>query len=914
MELTEVELDTRMQIKPLYLKSFIGILALLLVASCSTEKDALLNKGYHNMTARYNGYYNARVIIGEMLDGYREGYQEDYIDIIPLDLYPTEVDVPNMYPELEDAIERCSKVIVRHSMPNPELVKNKSDENCRWIDDNWLVVGQAYYIKRDYKEAKEKLLYISESDFYRGQEAVYEARIWLAKTHVALGEYPDAKRVLRMVEQSIKSTDAKKENKEKKKRPTSSMAKKRAKADKKKKKEEDTPAPFPKKLKVDYEIAMADLYLAQEEDKKAIEHLENAVELCKDRKRRARYMFALGQLYADQGNNGEASKYFAKVTRSNAPYEMRFKAKIKNALTATGDIEELFAGLNKMLKDGKNIEYKDQIYYAMAELNMKKDSVAAAKSNYTNSVLWSIKNDRQKGVSYLRLADIHFEERDYLSAQKYYDSCVQALPEDYEGYEMLKNKALGLADLVYHYELVEFEDSVQTIARMSPKDREKFLKQTVKDIKAQAERKRIEEEQRLLAQQARINNQQGAGGKGGGKKWYFSNPKLVASGFNDFRGLWGQRVNEDNWRRADKNSFSDLSNENGEVSDTAEVDDGVTIEMLMTDIPLTQSAVDSSNNRILNSLYNLGIIYKEQLKEENEAVDYFQAVLDRNFEHPRVLPALYQLYLINNKNGNASAEGYKSTILKDYSKSEIAQILIDPDYLKKKELKDREELTEYSGVMRNYRRRSFGTVITKCNEIIKNDPENKFLNKYYLLKAFAVSEISPGNSDAISDPLVKLYELSPDSEEGQQAKTYLDQMKGGAAIVDPDLGAAKTPYAYDADSKHFFMLAISSDEGDVNELKIKISNFNGVFFKNDGLSMQDAPLGDAYQILVVRSFKDLELAETYINSFKSRKAKETIENIASEFDICLINTKNFSELFKSKDLAQYLEFYKENYE
>lgn len=863
------------------------------------------------MTARYNGYYNAGVIIDEMLEGYREGYQEDYVNIIPLDLYPTEADVPNVFPELEDAIERCSKVIVRHSMPNPELVKNKSNENCRWIDDNWLVVGQAYYIKREYNEAKEKLLYISESDFYRGEESVYEARIWLAKTHIAMGEYSEAKRVLRMVEQSIKTSESKKEDKTKKKKP-SKLEKQRAKKAGKKKKD-DEPAEFPKKLKVDYEIAMTDLYLAQEEDKKAIEHLENAVELCRNKKRRARYLFALGQLYTEQGNNAKASKCFEKVTRSNAPYEMRFKAKIKNALTATGNTEDLVDELNKMLKDGKNLEYKDQIYYALAELDMKQNDVASAKSNYTNSVLWSIKNNRQKGLSYLRLADIHFEEPDYLKAQKYYDSCVQALPEDYEGYEKLKNKALGLADLVYHYELVEFEDSVQRIAIMSPKEREKFLKQTIKDIEAEKERKRIEEEQRLLAQQARINNQQGTGGNGGGKKWYFSNPKLVASGFNDFRGLWGQRVLEDNWRRANKNSFNDLVDENGEPVDSVGVDE-LTVDMLMEDLPLTQTDLDSSNFRILNSLYSLGIIYKEQLKEENEAVDYFQAVLDRNLEHPRVLPALYQLYLINKKNGNAKANGYKNSILKDYPESEIAQILRDPDYLKKKELKDREELTEYSGVIRNYRRRSYGLVISKCNDIIGNYPENKFLEKYYLLKAFAVSKVSPGNSEAISDPLTKLYKMSPDSEEGKQAKIYLDQIKGGGAIVDPDeSGAEESPYLYDADSKHFFMLAVPADKGGVAETKIKISNFNGIFFKNDGLSMQDAPLGATHQILVVRSFKDLTGAETYMNSFRSTKAKETIGDLATEYEICLINTKNFSELFKTKDIAEYLKFYNENY-
>jgi hypothetical protein len=262
-----------MQIKPLYIKSIIGIFIVLIAASCSTEKDALINKGYHNMSARYNGYYNAGVIIDEMLDGYRESYQEDYVDVIPLDLYPTELDAPNVFPELEDAIERCSKVIVRHSMPNPELVKNKSNENCKWIDDNWLVVGQAYYLKREYKEAREKLQYVSESDFYRGEEAVYEARIWLAKTHIAMGEYPQATRVLKMVEQSIKTQEANKDKENKPSRPTSARGRQRAREDRKKKKD-SAPAEFPKRLLVEFEIAMADLYLVQDEKKKKPSKLE----------------------------------------------------------------------------------------------------------------------------------------------------------------------------------------------------------------------------------------------------------------------------------------------------------------------------------------------------------------------------------------------------------------------------------------------------------------------------------------------------------------------------------------------------------------------------------------------------------------------------------------------------------------
>ena len=115
---------------------------------------------------------------------------------------------------------------------------------------------------------------------------------------------------------------------------------------------------------------------------------------------------------------------------------------------------------------------------------MKNSDKEKAKENYTLSARWSVSNDRQKGVSYLRLADIHFDEKDYLKAQKYYDSSVTALPEDYEGYEQLKNKAEGLSDLVVNYETVAFEDSVQRIAFLPEKEREKFLEKTLKEIKS----------------------------------------------------------------------------------------------------------------------------------------------------------------------------------------------------------------------------------------------------------------------------------------------------------------------------------------------------------------------------------------------------------------------------------------------
>ena len=180
------------------------------------------------------------------------------------------------------------------------------------------------------------------------------------------------------------------------------------------------------------------------------------------------------------------------------------------------------------------------------------------------------------------------------------------------------------------------------------------------------------------------------------------------------------------------------------------------------------------------------------------------------------------------------------------------------------------------------------------------------------MKAFSLSQLTPGNVESISAPLETLYALDPTSEEGLQAKIYLDKLKKGEPI-DGGQVPIDSPYIYDATAKHFFMLYFPKGAADVNESKIKVSNFNAEFYRNDALSLQDAPLGVDGQVLVVRSFSDLTKAKIYLTSFKSPKAQEIIGTMATDYEICLITAKNFSELFKLKEFETYFSFYSANY-
>jgi len=133
----------------------IGAIALI---SCSTEKDAWLNKTYHNTTAKYNGFFNAGEIIKEAMINYSEARLENYNVIIPVYEYADEIGSKSLYAPMDTAAAKCETVIGRHSMPSLKKGQFRKTEWCRWIDDNWMVIGQSKFFKRDFEKALKRFI------------------------------------------------------------------------------------------------------------------------------------------------------------------------------------------------------------------------------------------------------------------------------------------------------------------------------------------------------------------------------------------------------------------------------------------------------------------------------------------------------------------------------------------------------------------------------------------------------------------------------------------------------------------------------------------------------------------------------------------------------------------------------------
>ena len=862
---------------------------LLLISACSTEKNTILSRTYHSLNAHYNGYYNANELINQALNTYRSSLKEDYYSILPIDPVPNKDEVIGMYSFIDTAIQKCTKVIKDHSMPSNDRPARKKDEHNRWIDENWITVGQAFYYRLDYESAIKNFKFIKK--FFKNDPSIYTAELWMAKTNIALGEYTEAKFSLDKLDKAISEDKFR--------------GKKRSKIGRKNKRG-DNDIQVPKKIRFDIEKTKADFAIRKGNNQEAIKYLESALEFAKKSRDKTRVHFILGQLYEKSGESEKSSYHYAKVLKGDAPFEMSFNARIKKAFLGSSEKKKI--DLYKMLKDAKNSEYKDQIYYALAGIEFNEGNEVKGIEYLHQSAFYSIKNTRQKGMAYEMLADISFGKRNYVSAQKYYDSCAKVITDSYPNAEAIRNKATNLADLVIAVETAKYEDSVQMIVALSESDRKDFLKNTIKKIKEEDARRKEKEAARLRELQS---NENLFVQSGSGSKWYWSNAKSRSEGLDEFKRLWGSRENEDDWRRSDKiviGDFSNIEEEIIELDTTSVPDDTLTVEYLSSKLPLTDSLLAISNVKLLKALYDAGVIYKDLLNEDNMAIDQFEAVLNRNIENEHNLMSAFQLYKIREEVDITKAQEHKDYILKNFPDSDYANYLRDPNYfIKKKELEILAE-KEYVLVLEQYNNQLYYPVISKSDDVILNDKANLFRSKYMLLKALSMGQVMEDKLELLPvlNPIIQEY---PGTLESKKAKEMIDIIENGYSkneIVD---FGDKFLFKYDDKVKNRVIVFL--DEGQNSNLaKSRIIDFHREFFSRDKLKVTSKVYSPKQNITLISDFDTEADGKEYIRIYK--KTRKYLLNL-QKAKIFMITTDNLKILFENQNFADYELFYEEYY-
>ena len=874
---------------------FLSFIVLCILASCSTKKKGFLNRAYHNTTARYNGYFNAREGIKQGLTDYYESREENFDEIIPIFPMPTEEDASSLYPVMNVAIEKTEKVISRHSM------EIRGKEYCRWIDDNYLAKGMGHFYKREFKEAESTFNFIAKR--YPEEDSKSRALGWLVRTHVQNDKLNDASVVLQILNQvpELKRKDAL----------------------------------YRQKVNADYRIANKNYG-------EALENINNAIGLEKKRRSKIRLYYIKAQLLQRLGNSNEAIAAYRYVVKKSQDYDLAFNAGISQATAVEGSANSFSVkkDLQKLLKDEKNEEYRDQIYYALAEISFTEREYAEAVENLQLSIKASINNDRQKGKSFYRLAKYYFQEKLYQQASVYYDSTLSILPNTHPEYPEVKTKSKNLQELVVHLNLIDKNDSLLALGNLAPEDLDKRLGEII-----QSERDRLIREQREKEIQAQKALNAKGNNKGKSGSWYFYNPKTKQQGYKEFKEKWGDRDLRDNWRQGNSSAagFSAANpTENSEGEDTeGEIAGLPDYGKLRKDIPQSEAEKQKLIQATKNSLYQSGLVYKENFEDINNAIEAFENLLSRYDTTTYRLPAyyqLYRLYLIKENqsekeffsfDSKSSSFYYKDLILYEYPESEFARLINNPKSVKTDKVGNKEANSLYNKAYLSYRLDSLDLSMKFCLQALKDYPGSKLEPKFYLLKARI-----HGHQKNLNDYQATLTLLSTkfaSTEEGKEAARLLAIFKkflanttkkentanSGKEEADKsakglEVAAPGISYLDNPSSPHFYILVIPDGSMNSNRAKIEVSNFNSRFFPNKKMDISITFISNELPILIVKGLENKEDALKYHQAFVNDKGELRViaRNDLKSFSI---SQENFKTLFVSKQIDEYLEFFEKNY-
>jgi len=884
---------------------WISISIAFFIVGCSTDKDAWVNRSYHNTTAKYNGYFNAGEIIKEAMDGHSETRIEDYSKIIPVFEYANEIESKSLYPAMDTAAKKCESVISRHSMPSEKKGQYRKTEWCKWIDDNWLLIGKSQFYKRNFNDALKKFKYVEKQ--YSNRTIMYHATLWKAKTLIELEQYNDAEELLKELIEGEEAFNAeierlaeeKKKEKEKKKKRKSSGRKKTTSKKKSSKKEEDSPPEYPKHFDRHIAPVYADLLIRKEEYPKAIEKLEEAIELEKNRTFKTRLIFILAQIHHKLGNQ-EASNLYAKVVKLNPEYDMAFQAKINRALAFSGGNKRgIKAELLKMLKDDKNVDYLDQIYFALADIELRDDNKKQGIEYLELSIANSNSNDEQKSKSFLRLGKLYYGEKNYIKAQQYYDSTMAVLPTTHPEFQNIESRNVSLSELVDNLNTIEKQDSIASLCALS----EKELLSKIEDLIAEKrdEDERIKSEQENFIGTNPFNTPANSLPNKGGVFWAWDNG-LRGSGFNDFKQSWGSRTLEDDWRRKDKSS-SEIG-ENG--IDSEEEKEEYTTEFYLKDLPCkNEKEMDIITADIVDALYNAGTIYKMKLDDSEAAKEPFSNLVQNYLPKPKAIAALYQLYLLSS---GAEKDRYKNQILNDYPNSEYAQLIKNPNYKQNEQLTKEKDAQLYADTYNQFLANNHSAVINTCDDVITNNNSNIFLCKFYYLKSMSIGKKNGGvdTNGELEKSLEDVVNHCLGTDVHQPAQNALNRLKNVETLNSPS-----EKYKYDPTLNHYFVLVMPNGEGNSNNIKSTISNFNSASFTSLGLKTSNSFLDQNTQLILVKSFKKATDAEDYFLAFKVNKSN--VNKIRDKYAYFLISSKNYGVLYADKNIDDYLNFFEKYY-
>lgn len=867
------------------------------ITGCSTRKNTLLSRSYHQLTSRYNTYFNGKESFNKGVERISRQYEYDYTRLLPVFTYTNPDLAKSASADMDRAIAKASKIITTKSItakpekPKRQLSQKETDffnqrEYNRWVIESYLLMGKAHFYKHDYPSAVKTFQFILNE--YPENASIWPAQIWLSRAYLETGRFRDAKLILDKL-----SADSR----------------------------------FPDRLTGDLNATMADYYLKQENTSNALPYLLTTLDKSKDKNTRTRLTYLIAQIYNQAGDIPGAGEYFGRVLKMSPPYEMVFNARINMALlggTGTSGDEKTAADLNKMLRDEKNRDYEDQIYFALGNIAMRSGNETRALEYFQKSSESGNPNSPQKVVTNLTLAEIALKKPDYVRASDYYEKAAAIIRPDYPNYESIVTRSKNLSNLAGNIRTFKLEDSVQILAAMNENERNQVIDKIIAQIRQAEDEARMAEMAQRREQQERYMRtapvSQMQAGRQETSVWYFYNQSTVNFGIAEFEALWGNRRLEDNWRRSNRqmimpDQLADIGATAVESDSASAADTGspTSREYYMRNIPLTPEQLEKSHKRIEEALFKMGKIFKNDIKDNKEAVWSYEELNRRYPEHTNMAEALYDLHELNLMAGNFSrADYYKNQVVQRFPQTVYASILVNPNYFR--ELQEKEERIErlYQETFAMYQDKRYYEVIRNADYAINSYPETKQLPQFMLIKAISTNQL--GDAARFRILLSEIIEKFPGTEIQESSKellALLDQERPEIAekiMVEEALEI----YSESRAGKHFVIFAVINDQAVINQMVFNLINFNIDYFNILNLQLITEDFTSDIKFLKIVEFADLKGASDYyvaaiVNS-------EILKDIpADSFQLFFISENNLQVLQKDKSVEKYQRFFESQF-
>lgn len=844
------------------------MLIFVLLTGCSSERNTWTSKTYHNLTAHYNGYFYADVEIKKIEDAIRAAHVDDYGRI--LRLFPTfDSALAKSYEaQVEEAIKMASISIQRHP-------------NSKWVDDAYILVGKARLYSLDWGNAIETFKYVNTKS--EDPDARHRAIINLIRTFTEHHEYNNAQAAI----DYLLKEDLNKRNRK------------------------------------DLLLEKAYFHQMQEDYDNMVRSLTEATPLLKKSDRSGRVFFILGQVYQELGFESEAFNFYRRCLATNPEYETDFYARLYMAQVAeisrSRDITAARKSFRRLLKDNKNRDFRDRIYYELGTFELKQKNIPQAIANY-NLAIREGTDKRVDGEAYLGLGQIYYDTlRDYAMSQAYYDSAIGALPPDFENYAEIKHRQEVLNEFVANLNTIQWQDSLLAMATLdsaSLRARVDSVFAARKQAEQVATGRKKKRRGNRIELEANTGNIFGSGQVGSGTAdWYFGNPSAMALGESEFRRIWGNIRLEDNWRRSMR-----LTDAPGITPDVAAVTvdsaaaqqtaaaepvDPAEAEFMRLDqqIPRTDEQRTAALKKIEDAYFRVGDIYYFDLLEKDNAEKTYLQLLERFPESEYAAEVLYKLYLIAKESDPERARQLSERLIAEHPYSTFARILANPDYLLESSQTAEQQKALYSEAYAHYQASNY----IDARRITQNGialGETAFTPQLQLLLALITGGLE--GVSAYQQSLTGFIQTNPDSELIPYAEKLLETSQKHQS---QDTLSREPRYTYSVSEPHYFLVMYPRGEGGVIE---GLEAFNRNHFEGAKLTTTEMALDENRAMAIVSHFPDEAAARQYYKTFVDQAAALG-EGQYRRHDKVLISSVNFNILYRTKGWDEYLKFFERNY-